>query len=259
MFPVLVRCVARVLTGGSANGAIRHFRPPPVSMYSSPMAADPKLEHLAQVQMFSSLNKKELRLIAKAADVVTVKAGTEIVTEGTTGHEFYLVLSGQATVRRNGRKVATLGPGSYFGELALLDRGPRSATVVADTDMELAIISQREFLGVLDQVPAVALQAPGQHGRPPARGRHQSPLTLTESSVGRRPADGDAAGCRGRVSPAVVRRPPVTPPPAPGAGPPAGAPRDCSRTWATSITRTDSEADPSAWRPLVASSSMIRQ
>lgn len=95
-------------------------------------------------------------MIAKAAEVVTVKAGTVIVTEGTIGHEFYLVLAGRATVRRNGRKVTSLDAGRYFGELALLDHGPRSATVVAETDMELAVIGQREFLGVLDQVPAVA-------------------------------------------------------------------------------------------------------
>jgi CRP-like cAMP-binding protein len=122
------------------------------------MPADPKIQHLSQVQMFSSLNKKELGLIARAADVVTVKPGTEIVTQGTPGHEFYLVMSGQATVRRNGRKIATLGPGAYFGELALLDRGPRSATVVAETDVELAVIGQREFLGVLSEVPSVSLK-----------------------------------------------------------------------------------------------------
>jgi len=122
------------------------------------MPADPKIQHLSQVQMFSSLNKKELGLIARAADVVTVKPGTEIVTQGTPGHEFYLVMAGQATVRRNGRKIATLGPGAYFGELALLDRGPRSATVVAETDVELAVIGQREFLGVLSDVPSVSLK-----------------------------------------------------------------------------------------------------
>jgi CRP-like cAMP-binding protein len=120
------------------------------------MAVDRKLEHLSKVQMFSSLNKRELRLIAKATEVINVKAGTEIVREGTPGHEFYLVVDGQAAVRRNGRKVATLGPGRYFGELALLDRGPRSATVVAETDMELALLGQREFLGVLNAVPAVS-------------------------------------------------------------------------------------------------------
>jgi CRP-like cAMP-binding protein len=122
------------------------------------MPADPKAQHLSQVRLFSSLNKKELGLIARAADVVTVKPGTEIVTQGTQGHEFYLVMSGQAAVRRNGRKIATLGPGDYFGELALLDRGPRSATVVSETDAELAVISQREFFGVLSEVPAVSLK-----------------------------------------------------------------------------------------------------
>ncbi len=120
------------------------------------MAADRKLEHLANVRMFSALSKKELNMVAKAADVVTIKAGTDIVTEGTTGHEFFLILGGQASVRRRGRKVATLGPGDYFGELSLLDRGPRSASVVADDDVEVAVIGQREFMAVLDQVPAVS-------------------------------------------------------------------------------------------------------
>jgi CRP/FNR family cyclic AMP-dependent transcriptional regulator len=120
------------------------------------MPADRKLEHLGNVRMFSALSKKELNMVAKAADVVTIKAGADIVTEGTTGHEFFLILAGQAAVRRGGRKVATLGPGDYFGELALLDRGPRSATIVTETEMELIVIGQREFMAVLDQVPAVS-------------------------------------------------------------------------------------------------------
>jgi CRP/FNR family transcriptional regulator, cyclic AMP receptor protein len=120
------------------------------------MPADVKLDHLANVRLFSSLNKKELRLVGRASDEITVKAGSELVKEGSVGHEFFLILSGQATVRRNGRKVATLGPGNYFGEMALLDRGPRSATIVADSDMSLVVIGQREFLGVLEEVPEVA-------------------------------------------------------------------------------------------------------
>jgi CRP-like cAMP-binding protein len=79
-----------------------------------------------------------------------------VVTEGQLGHEFYLLLSGSASVRRNGRKIATLGPGQYFGEMALLDRGPRSATIVIEEPAELLVIGQREFLAVLDQVPALA-------------------------------------------------------------------------------------------------------
>ena len=118
--------------------------------------ADGKIAQLARVKMFSSLNKKELGLVAKASDVVNVAAGSDIVREGDIGHEFYLIVKGSASVRRKGRKIASLGPGDYFGEMALLDRGPRSATVIADSEVELAVISQREFMAVLDRVPPVA-------------------------------------------------------------------------------------------------------
>jgi CRP-like cAMP-binding protein len=121
-----------------------------------PPVADPKLEHLANVKMFSSLNKKELRLVSRVADVFTVGDGTEIVREGTIGHEFYLIVEGKAAVLRGGQKIAELGPAQYFGELALLDRGPRSATVVADGTVELAVIGQREFFALLDEVPPLA-------------------------------------------------------------------------------------------------------
>jgi CRP/FNR family cyclic AMP-dependent transcriptional regulator len=120
------------------------------------MRADRKLSHLSEVQMFSSLNKRELGLVSRVADVVDIPEGTEIMAEGSVGHEFYLILEGEAVVRRDGRKIATLGPGRYFGELALLDRAPRSATIVAGTPIQALVIGQREFLGVLDEVPAVA-------------------------------------------------------------------------------------------------------
>ncbi len=119
------------------------------------MARDGKIEMLANVRLFSALNKKELTLVGRNADQASVSAGTTVVSEGTPGHEFYLILEGTAIVRRNGRKVATLGPGDYFGELALLDGGIRSASVVADTDLKVLVLGQREFLGVLEQVPAV--------------------------------------------------------------------------------------------------------
>jgi CRP-like cAMP-binding protein len=120
------------------------------------MARDSKTDQLAQVRLFSAFNKKELALIAKASDEVDVSAGKELVKEGSPGHEFFLILKGDAAVRRNGRKVTTLGPGQYFGELALLDRGPRNATVVAETPMQLLVLGQREFAGVLDEVPVLA-------------------------------------------------------------------------------------------------------
>jgi CRP/FNR family transcriptional regulator, cyclic AMP receptor protein len=120
------------------------------------MAKDGKLEHLAQVRLFSTLNKRELTLVGKASDEVRVPAGKVLVSEGAAGREFYLILEGQAIVRRGGRRVAMLGPGQYFGELSLLDRGPRTATVVADTDMALLVLGQREFSSILEAVPVVS-------------------------------------------------------------------------------------------------------
>jgi len=114
------------------------------------------LDHLAQVPMFSACSKKDLQMIAKASDEVQVASGKTLVEEGQPGHEFFLIVGGTATVLRNGRKIATLGPGQYFGEMALLDRGPRSATVRADSDMTVLVLGQREFSGVVDEVPGLA-------------------------------------------------------------------------------------------------------
>ena len=117
---------------------------------------DQYLDQLAQVPMFSACSKKDLQIIARASDEVAVSAGKTLVEEGKPGHEFFLILEGSASVARGGKKVATLGPGQYFGEMALLDRGPRSATVKADSDLTVLVLGQREFSGVLDEVPGLA-------------------------------------------------------------------------------------------------------
>ncbi len=108
------------------------------------------------VPLFSALSKSDLQQVDRAADRIEVEAGRELVTEGRTGREFFLILDGTAIVRRNGRKVATLGPGQFFGELSLLDKGPRTATVVAESDMKLLVLGQREFGGLIDGVPGMA-------------------------------------------------------------------------------------------------------
>jgi CRP/FNR family cyclic AMP-dependent transcriptional regulator len=117
---------------------------------------DNKLEQLAKVRLFSACTTKELGIIGRAADEVKVDAGKQLVAEGSIGHEFFLILDGTAVIRRGGKKIATLKAGDYFGELALLDRGVRSATVVAETPMVLLVLGQREFSAVLDDVPALA-------------------------------------------------------------------------------------------------------
>lgn len=117
---------------------------------------DQYLDHLAKVPLFSALSKKELQTIARASDDVEVPKGKVLVEEGKPGHEFFLIIGGNASVKRGKREIAKLGPGQYFGELALLDRGPRSASVVAKDDMEVLVLGQREFAGVIDEVPSLA-------------------------------------------------------------------------------------------------------
>ena len=95
-------------------------------------------------------------MVRQSLDEISAEAGEVLCEEGTTGHEFFLIVKGTASVKRKGRKVATLGPGKWFGELALLDRQPRSASIVADTDMELLVLEQRHFLGLLDSMPTLA-------------------------------------------------------------------------------------------------------
>ncbi|MBM3673396.1 MAG: cyclic nucleotide-binding domain-containing protein [Actinobacteria bacterium] len=117
---------------------------------------DAFLDHLAQVPLFSALSRKELALIARRAEDVKVDAGRVLVTEGTTGSEFFVIVEGTAKVTRRGRKVASIKPGDAFGELALLDKAPRNATVVAETPMEVVVLGQREFGGIIDEVPGFA-------------------------------------------------------------------------------------------------------
>jgi CRP-like cAMP-binding protein len=97
-----------------------------------------------------------MRTIRQEVKTTSAKAGSVLVEEDTVGREFYFILDGTASVKRKGRRIATLGPGRYFGELALLDRKPRSATVAAETDMNLLVLDQRSFNGLLDTMPALA-------------------------------------------------------------------------------------------------------
>jgi CRP/FNR family transcriptional regulator, cyclic AMP receptor protein len=117
---------------------------------------DAFIDHLARVPLFSACSKKDLQLVAKRAEDVKVDAGKLLVSEGDTGTEFFVIVDGNATVSKHGRKVAELGPGGFFGELALLERAPRNATVKAETPMELVVLGQREFAGIIDDVPEFA-------------------------------------------------------------------------------------------------------
>ena len=94
--------------------------------------------------------------MARASDEIDLPAGRTLCEQGTIGREAFVIVNGTAEVRRNKKKVATLGPGSCVGELALLDHGPRTAAVIAATDLSVLVIGAREFAGIVDEIPSIA-------------------------------------------------------------------------------------------------------
>jgi CRP-like cAMP-binding protein len=111
---------------------------------------------MRDVPLFAGLLRSELDRIALVMNPRDVAAGEVICVEGEPGREFYLVAGGEAEIERGGQTVAKLSVGDHFGELALLDRGPRSATVRAVTDLRLFVLRDESFAAVLNEVPALA-------------------------------------------------------------------------------------------------------
>ena len=121
------------------------------------MASDLKVEVLRSVTLFSACTEAELRLIAANTSPHTAKAGDVLTRQGSSGREFLVIVSGKARVDVDGRQVAMLGPGDFFGEVALLDDGPRTASVIATTDLRAEVCSHHEFSGLLVGAPMLAL------------------------------------------------------------------------------------------------------
>jgi CRP/FNR family cyclic AMP-dependent transcriptional regulator len=115
-------------------------------------------EHLANVPLFASLSKKELRQISQLATRLEEPAGTVLIKEGRIGREFMIVIDGEIEIRKGDQLIATQGPGSYVGEIALLEHRPRTATVIATTPVSIEVIGQREFAGLLAEVPELSQQ-----------------------------------------------------------------------------------------------------
>jgi|SRR5436190_11870725 len=108
---------------------------------------------LSTVPLFKHCSARQLRHIASRGHEATYPAGKTITEQGKLGDDFFVILEGSARVVRNGRKVNTLGPGAYFGEIALLlslmERTPRTATVVAETDVRCFVLGKGEFRTVI--------------------------------------------------------------------------------------------------------------
>jgi CRP-like cAMP-binding protein len=111
---------------------------------------------LAEVPLFSGCSSKELQVIARAGKEANHREGTVIAREGEAGIGFFMILDGTAKVTIGGRSRAKLGPGDFFGEVALLDRGPRSASVTATSDVTIFGVTEWVFRGLLHEHPSIA-------------------------------------------------------------------------------------------------------
>lgn len=122
------------------------------------VTADHKVELLRQVRLFQGLSRKDLATVARAAKEVSYAAGRDITTQGRGGTGFHVIVEGAANVIINGRTQQRLGPGDHFGEIAVIDGGPRSATVTAESEVRTLALTTWEFRPLLQENPHIAIK-----------------------------------------------------------------------------------------------------
>jgi CRP/FNR family cyclic AMP-dependent transcriptional regulator len=115
-------------------------------------------EALARSPLFADLSERDLRRIARATEVYTFPDGAAIVRENTASDGFFVILDGRAKVTRAGRTLRRMESGDFFGEIGILDGGPRTATVVADGPLKTLVLLRKEFRDLLTQEPEVAVR-----------------------------------------------------------------------------------------------------
>jgi CRP-like cAMP-binding protein len=114
---------------------------------------DARIRHLQRVPLFSGFNEEELRRVAEFSRIVEVPAGTVVTQIGEPGDSFFIIIDGAVGVRTPVGAGSELHPGDFFGEMSLLDGEPRSATIVATTDLRLLVVDRSHFWRLLDETP----------------------------------------------------------------------------------------------------------
>jgi CRP/FNR family transcriptional regulator, cyclic AMP receptor protein len=114
-----------------------------------------KIDLIKRVPLFDHLSRRDLDRIASIADEIDLPEGKELTREGKPGREFFVLVEGEADVRKRNRRINQLGPGDFFGEIALVTNRPRTATVVAKTPVRALVVTARDFKRVLDQQPEI--------------------------------------------------------------------------------------------------------
>jgi CRP-like cAMP-binding protein len=114
-----------------------------------------KVELIRNVPLFAHVSKRQLAQIAQIADEIDLREGKEMTTQGARGREFFVLLEGGADVKKNGRRINELGPGDFFGEIALVSDTPRTATVIATSPVRALVITDRSFKRLLADSPEI--------------------------------------------------------------------------------------------------------
>jgi CRP/FNR family transcriptional regulator, cyclic AMP receptor protein len=117
-----------------------------------------KIELIKQVPLFASLTKTQLSQVASIADEIDLPEDAVLTRQGERGREFFVLIEGEAEVRRNGRKRATIHSGEFFGEIALISDRPRTATVTATKPVRVLVITAASFRSVLLRTPEIGLK-----------------------------------------------------------------------------------------------------
>lgn len=124
-----------------------------------------KVELLKRVPLFSGCSKAELAELAIRTDELAIAEGRTLAREGKTGREFFVLVEGKVRVAKGGRKLAELGAGDWFGEIALVTGAPRTATVTATTPVRVLVLSDRAFRRVVAEMPSIALKVMASLGQ----------------------------------------------------------------------------------------------
>jgi CRP-like cAMP-binding protein len=118
---------------------------------------DHKLELLRQSPFLADLGRKDLEEVGRLADEIDVPAGRVLIREGDIGREFFVIIDGAVDISRGDRIVATMGPGDFFGDIALVTERPRTASATATAPTTLLVLGHREFHTLMDQFPSIRL------------------------------------------------------------------------------------------------------
>jgi CRP-like cAMP-binding protein len=115
-------------------------------------------EALADVPLFSGLSRRHLKHVAALTEEEEFDEGETLTKEGEPGDAFYVLMQGEARVERGGRKIARLLPGDFFGEIALIDGGARTASVIAETPVQTLTIHRKRFQKMLEEDPSIVVR-----------------------------------------------------------------------------------------------------